>query len=142
MATLQCSHCGKKYTSRQMSVLRTHERMHTGELPYACLHDGCEKRFSRKDCMMVHYHKHSVIHTCPVESCKMTFGSAIDLYRHRRFHSSMCTLCGESFETLPFLRAHKLKVHGESDFRCAEGERNVIRSLDNSSLYYSHIRVI
>lgn len=120
--SLKCSHCGKLYSTRKLSVLRAHERMHTGELPFECLHPGCTRRFSRKDCMMVHYMRHSVVHTCSVPSCGMTFGSAVDLFRHRRFHNSMCDICGESFQTLPLLRIHKLKDHNESEFKCTEGE--------------------
>ena len=119
--SLSCSHCGKIYPSRKLSVLRAHERMHTGELPFECLHEGCTKRFSRKDCMRVHFLKHAVSYECAVQSCGMTFGSAVDLYRHRRFHKSQCSICQENFLSLPLLRIHKLKVHNESEFRCSEG---------------------
>ena len=122
MATLRCSHCGKKYSQRRSSVLQMHERMHTGELPFGCLHPGCEKRFSRKDCMMVHFRKHTAVHKCPVESCGMTFGSAVDLYRHRRVHSIQCTDCGVSFDTIPILRVHRLKAHNKCDFICTVGK--------------------
>lgn len=119
---LKCSHCGKTFSSRKLSVLQAHERMHTGELPFECLEAGCNKRFSRKDCMMVHYLKHARVHSCPVKLCRMTFGSAIDLFRHQRFHMIQCSTCGLSCETIPMLRIHKFKAHDESDFKCTSGE--------------------
>ena len=120
--SLRCSHCGKTFPTRKLSVLQAHERMHTGELPFACLETGCDKRFSRKDCMMVHYLKHARVHSCTSKSCRMTFGSAIDLFRHQRFHQIQCATCGISCESVPLLRMHKLKVHNESDFKCTAGE--------------------
>lgn len=120
---MKCSHCGKKYPYRRRSVLVTHERMHTGELPFSCLHKGCDRRFSRKDCMMVHYHKHSIVHKCPIESCDMTFGSSMDLYRHKRFHRSECTICGTFFKTMTLLGEHKFRVHNESKIRCTVGRK-------------------
>jgi C2H2-type zinc finger/Zinc finger, C2H2 type len=119
---LKCSHCGKTFSTRKLSVLQAHERMHTGELPFECLEIGCNKRFSRKDSMMVHYLKHARVHSCTVKSCHMTFGSAIDLFRHQRFHQIQCSTCGISCETVPLLRMHKLKAHNESDFKCSVGE--------------------
>jgi hypothetical protein len=119
---LKCSHCGKTFSTRKLSVLQAHERMHTGELPFECLEIGCNKRFSRKDSMMVHYLKHARVHSCTVKSCRMTFGSAIDLFRHQRFHQIQCSTCGISCETVPLLRMHKLKAHNESDFKCSVGE--------------------
>ena len=120
-ADLKCSHCGKTYTSRQRFVLEAHERMHTGELPFVCLHPGCERRFSRKDCMMAHFHKHSIVHKCPVESCGLTFGSSMDLYRHKLFHSRECTICGVFFKTIPLLRNHRWNAHNVCEFICTVG---------------------
>ena len=122
MESLKCSHCGKAFSSRKLSVLRAHERMHTGELPFLCLHTGCSKRFSRKDCMMVHYLKHAKNHSCALKTCSMTFGSAVDLFRHQRFHQIQCSTCGISCESVPMLRIHRLKDHNESEFMCAAGK--------------------
>ena len=121
MASLECSYCGKQYKTRQLSLLKQHERKHTGELPFACQLTGCQKRFSRKDSMLVHYNKHLMEYICPVEECKMVFGTSMDLFRHSRFHNNICNICGTYFETRPFLRTHRLRVHGESEFKCTEG---------------------
>ena len=53
----QCTFCKRKFV--RPGHLDRHIRAHTGEKPYACLHKGCDKRFTRSDNMMQHFKCHS-----------------------------------------------------------------------------------
>ncbi|ROT84467.1 putative zinc finger, C2H2 type [Penaeus vannamei] len=42
-----CSECGSTFSNK--GQLKGHLRIHTGERPFACDHDGCDKRFTRNE---------------------------------------------------------------------------------------------
>ncbi|KAL0085401.1 hypothetical protein J3Q64DRAFT_1743549 [Phycomyces blakesleeanus] len=48
--------CDKSFTTS--GHLARHNRIHTGEKNFQCLHPGCLSRFSRQDNMMQHYRTH------------------------------------------------------------------------------------
>jgi uncharacterized Zn-finger protein len=49
---------GCKAAFRLRSALTVHERVHTGERPYACQHPGCGKRFQTNS----HLTRHGIVH--------------------------------------------------------------------------------
>lgn len=50
-----CEKCGKKFTSKQS--LKEHFYIHTGEKPFTCYEDGCNKDFRQASQLNVHRRK-------------------------------------------------------------------------------------
>lgn len=55
-AVFYCEICGLAFT-RAVS-LRVHKRIHSGEIPYPCTEDGCEKKFISKKLLLKHVARH------------------------------------------------------------------------------------
>ena len=80
----KCTFCGKPFG--RLSYLEDHERVHTGEKPFACGHDGCFKKFK----------------------------ALRNLSQHRHIHGAkryQCKLCPKQYSRRHALKTHLKKKH-------------------------------
>ena len=86
--------------------------MHTGERPFECPHEGCNKRFSEKGNLKTHIRTHTgeKPYFCSFKGCGKRFTTQGHLVDHERRHRDekpfKCTVCSKAF-----MRSSTLKVH-------------------------------
>ncbi|OUC44231.1 zinc finger, C2H2 type [Trichinella nativa] len=66
-----CSYCGKSYAF--LSLLRSHERKHTGEKPFRCAF--CDKCFAQRSGLAIHERRHTGVKPYSCHYCEKTFAS-------------------------------------------------------------------
>ncbi|KNC72185.1 hypothetical protein SARC_15263, partial [Sphaeroforma arctica JP610] len=108
-----CQHYGCTKTYTKQCRLGEHERIHTGERPFVCDVDGCDKSYYRAS----HLERHRVqVHAgshpfmCEIDGCNSRYGDAHSLNRHIKSHgvakTYTCTICSCVFTKHSALRSH------------------------------------
>ncbi|XP_037716651.1 zinc finger protein 2 isoform X2 [Drosophila subpulchrella] len=102
-----CQYCERVFTRPFEKV--KHERVHTGEKPYAC--EVCGKTFRVSYSLTLHLRTHTNIRPYVCTVCNKRFKSHQVYSHHLRIHSSerqfVCDACPKSFRTSVQLYAHK-----------------------------------
>ena len=114
----ECTFCQKKLSTS--TVLRRHERIHTGEKPHQC--KTCSKSFWQKEQLKGHEYTHMEESPFKCETCHKSFGNKQNLKIHERIHTGespfKCKICPKTFRQ----NAH-LKIHVTSNHENIEGKK-------------------
>uniref|UniRef100_UPI0037E97C89 uncharacterized protein n=1 Tax=Semicossyphus pulcher TaxID=241346 RepID=UPI0037E97C89 len=79
--------------------LQKHNEVLAGEKPFSC--SVCGRRYSNKNCLLVHMMRHSKGHRFSCSHCEKSFPFKGELEAHLRIHTGekpfSCTVCGAKF---------------------------------------------
>ncbi|XP_018579459.1 transcription factor IIIA [Anoplophora glabripennis] len=119
--------CNAKYT--KLSRLEIHKRKHTGERPFFCDVENCERAYTN----IAHLKRHkSFVHDkssevmCTVSGCGLVFNNKYSLKKHTNQHHNIsnslfkCALCLQEFKKKRQLKNHLyLHTGGEEPLKCS-----------------------
>ncbi|KAI9542964.1 hypothetical protein NQZ68_013895 [Dissostichus eleginoides] len=107
-----CADCEKSF--KFQSLLKAHQRIHTGEQPFLC--SQCGRRFSFKQSLERHRQTHKSGRRYECLICGEVFKSLVAQREHKSTHMEngeyLCSECGRAFAWKSALVRH-LKTHGE-----------------------------
>ncbi|VVC30037.1 Hypothetical protein CINCED_3A003760 [Cinara cedri] len=107
-----CPVCGRCF--RLKDLVQKHMRVHTKERPYKCRHEGCEKTFSASSSRVNHEQGHSGIKQFKCFYCPRYFKNWVSRSNHVQEHmvKHKCEICDRSFVSFCNYKKH-LKMHAE-----------------------------
>ncbi|XP_011270504.1 hypothetical protein CAOG_08850 [Capsaspora owczarzaki ATCC 30864] len=82
-----CPHC--EIMASTMAHLRAHMRSHSGERPFACAHDGCGRRFLRREELIRHLRSHTNERPFKCSICTRPFTRSDHLAKHMGTHADV-----------------------------------------------------
>ncbi|KAJ7987921.1 hypothetical protein DPEC_G00318260 [Dallia pectoralis] len=117
-----CTYCGKEYVCAD--GLKRHNLIHTGERPFKCNYDSCEKGFRSKAELTIHMRYHTGERPFRCNVCGKGFVQANFLTTHYRTHTGekpySCILCDKSFNNHNGLKRHMFTHSDEKPHKCLD----------------------
>jgi len=104
-----CSLCKKSFST--MGNLRNHiMTIHENQKPFKCPFPNCNKEYSIKSRLQVHYRTHTGSKPFICNFCGKAFNEKGNLKTHERFHSELrpfkCDKCSKTYKTNGHLKDH------------------------------------
>lgn len=116
-----CEICGIQMSI--MGNLKVHMRIHSGEKPFPCLFESCDRRFLGSSERKIHMRAHLGEKPFQCDQCSKAFHNKNHLNMHMRtIHSSHrpfgCNECGQSFKLREIYKKHLLTHTGIRPYHC------------------------
>ena len=118
----KCQAPGCSYSAKLPSLLRQHERQHSGERPYRCT-QGCEASYTTRTAQLKHERVHAgPHHVCPTQGCGFIAANSGAMVRHSRAQGHASSVeCPHSNCTLRFSSYKALWMHRKGPAHAGEG---------------------
>lgn len=107
---------------RRKCYFVAHFRIHTGERPFQCLHEGCNKTFKSLCVFRKHQQMHTdIIFRCTHPGCYRKFtchSTMLGHYRMRHMYQCVVPECGKVCRSAAALTEHKKKHAVKKAYQC------------------------
>lgn len=114
----KCDMCGKGFN--QSSSAKNHMRIHTNEKPYKC--ELCDKEFGSQSSYRLHKRRHERAIKIKCSTCDKEFSSKQDFLRHNMIHTGerpfSCNVCSAAFKTRYTCNQHILTHTDKKPYKC------------------------
>ncbi|MTI11641.1 C2H2-type zinc finger protein, partial [Sansalvadorimonas verongulae] len=93
----------------------------TGDRPYVCDHDGCNRSFTQSGALSIHKRTHTKVKPYVCDQCNQFFTHSSAFTVHKRIHTGerpyVCGLdgCNRSFIQSTHLTRHRRTQHNRKD---------------------------
>lgn len=116
-----CDICGVRMS--QSGNLKTHRLSHTGEKPFPCTFESCQRRFFSSSELTIHVRTHLGLKPYKCDQCTEAFVSKFFLSTHMKTKHSdhrpfTCAHCGKTFKFIAKHNKHLLTHTDMKNYRC------------------------